>query len=82
MAKQDPLKSTNVRLVMTLTAIAACSGCVTATAQLAGARPCEGRGPLVCERFGSERRCECGAPDEVSRLMSSFGEPSWLGGSR
>ena len=71
--------STNVRLLVEIAICFALTSC--AAPPLARDDGCGVDAHAVCATFGPTRSCGCVPGTEVDRLLATFGEPAWLGGT-
>jgi len=71
--------STNVRFMGGIAICFALTSC--ATPPLARSDGCGVDTSAVCTTFGPTRSCGCVPRTEVDRLLATFGEPAWLGGT-
>jgi len=73
-----PIKDTNVRLITVILLLLASSAC--STTGLRGdntAHYCAATQTLMCESFGTERRCQCGDSARIDRSLTAFGVTTW-----
>ena len=67
--------STNVRLVAGLALVSVLGACATLEPRAARAQACPTTQILLCDKVGSERKCQCGDAAAVSRSLTAFGLP-------
>ena len=73
-----PINHTNVRLIAVIFLLLASSACSTRGIRADNtAHDCAATQTLMCESFGTERRCQCGDPARIDRSLTAFGVRTW-----
>jgi hypothetical protein len=78
-ARFELKKSTIVLLLISTSAVVVTTGCSTLPRQASFATACPPTRAVVCETFGSERRCACEDRSRIDRQLDRFGHPTALG---
>ena len=78
MSNPCPMNNTNVRLVAVLVLFLTLSACATTGTRADNtARYCPATQTLVCQSFGSERRCRCGDSTRMGRSLTRLDPGTW-----
>ena len=65
--------STNVRVFMILLAALSAVGCAVTPAQVVDSASCPPARTLICDAFGTERRCRCSDSMRIDRNLERLG---------
>ena len=69
---------TNVRLIAIIFLLLASSACTTTGIRADNtAHYCAATQTLMCESFGTERRCQCGDSARIGRSLTALGPATW-----
>ena len=72
------MNNTNVRLITVFLLFLTLSGCATTGSRVDNtARYCTATQTLMCQSFGSERRCQCGDSARMGRSLTAPGPATW-----
>lgn len=78
MSSLHPLNNTNVRLIAVFVLSLTLSACATTGTRADNtARYCTATQTLMCQSFGSERRCQCGDSTRMGRSLTTLGPATW-----
>lgn len=73
-----PIYRTNVRLTAVIFLLLASGACSTTGIRADNtAHYCAATQTIMCESFGTERRCQCGDSARIGRSLTAFGVTTW-----